>query len=184
MTLAWQWFRQYRFVQRAQLMIDRLHRHYDITMMAVHRSGLDHMVVVALAQSDANFQLSARIGSLFPALISATGRCVAAFAERPIRDIERRFAGLRWDDPPSFAEWQAEVALTRGHGYAVDADRYIAGVTVVAAPAWDGAGAPRHALTAIGFSSALRERGVEHIGSALTDGARALPVRPGAEARA
>ena len=37
-------------------------------------------VTVATARAGGNFQLSAEVGSRFPALISATGRCIAAYA--------------------------------------------------------------------------------------------------------
>ena len=45
----------------------------------------DHMVVVALSRSQIPFRLHVDVGSRFPALISATGRCVAAFSGQPLK---------------------------------------------------------------------------------------------------
>src|SRR3546814_9168319 len=84
-----------------------------LTLLGVQIVGLDHIVVVATSQAGPNFQLSAQIGSRFPALISATGRCIAAFGDHADAEIESRFRTLRWDEPPSFAQWQADRKSTR-----------------------------------------------------------------------
>src|SRR5262245_34818852 len=63
--------------------LDELSRRYGVTAIGVELPDLDHMVVVALARSQAPVRLHVDIGSRFPALISATGRCLAAFSEHP-----------------------------------------------------------------------------------------------------
>ena len=136
LTLARHWLRRSQFTDLAQPVLDRVSQAFDVTMLGTHIVGLEHMIVVAVSQSGNNFQLSAQIGSRFPALISATGRCIAAFGDHPEAELQERFAALRWDDPPTFAEWQAQVRQTREQGFAVDAGNYISGVTVVAAPVW------------------------------------------------
>ena len=80
-------------------------------------------------------------------------------ANRPLRlgtcELERRFRTLRWDNPPSFARWRAEITATRNAGYGVDEGRYIAGVTVIAAPVIP-RGRVSHALVVVGvLSSAI-----------------------------
>ena len=50
-----------------------------VTAIGVQVVGLDHIVVVAMSASDHAVRLHVDIGSRFPALISATGRCIAAF---------------------------------------------------------------------------------------------------------
>jgi DNA-binding IclR family transcriptional regulator len=74
------------------------------------------------------------LGSRFPALISATGRCVVAFCGAPWSNIRKRFAALRWDVRPIFAAWREEVKAARANGYAIDKGQYIRGVSIVAAP--------------------------------------------------
>src|SRR5204863_9698497 len=108
------------------------------------------------------------------ALISATGRLIAAYGGHSDAAIRKRFDALRWDEPPSFEAWGTEVAETRKRGWAIDDGNYIAGVTVLAAPVWKAPGTPGHALVAVGLTSAVKRVGAEHLAAALSDGARAL----------
>ena len=174
LTLARQWLRRSRFADLAQPLLDRMSQSFDVTMLGVQVVGDDHMVVVALAQSGHNFQLSTQIGSRFPVLISATGRCIAAFGDYSRAEFERRFVKLRWDDPPAFETWLAEVEETRLRGFALDQGNYIAGVTVVAAPVWSAPGAPTHALVATGLGKAMERSGLSDLCDTLVSSARAL----------
>jgi DNA-binding IclR family transcriptional regulator len=183
LTLARGWLRRDRFADLAQPALDRLAAQFDVTMLGVQIVGLDHIVVIAASQAGRNFQLSAQVGSRFPALISATGRCIAAFGDYPIAQIEARFHTLRWDDPPSFGEWQAQVAETGARGFAVDEGHYITGVTVLAAPVWKSRGpaAPSHALVAIGLASSLRRAGQAELQTGLLAAGRNLTQQLGGD---
>jgi DNA-binding IclR family transcriptional regulator len=174
LTLARHWLRRNRFNDLAQPVLDRLSETFDVTMLGVHIVGLDHIVVVATSQSGPNLQLSAQIGSRFPALISATGRCIAAFGEHSAVELESRFRTLRWDKPPTFAEWKAQVSRTRVQGFAVDESNYISGVTVVAAPVWKTRAKLSHAVVAIGIGSALKRAGLPALQEALLATAKNL----------
>src|SRR5262249_28579311 len=116
LTLARQWLRRNQFNDLAQPMLDRLAQAHGVTLLGVQLVGLDHMVVVATARAGSSFQLSAEVGSRFPALISATGRCVAAFGDYSDAQLETRFRKLRWDEPPSFDDWLEQVRETRTRG--------------------------------------------------------------------
>ncbi len=180
LTLARGWLRRDRFADLVQPVLERLALVHDVTMLGVQIASKDHMIVVATAQGGANFQLSAQVGSRFPALISATGRCLAAYSQMPLDKLEARFAQLRWDTPPSFADWQAQVAQTRQQGFAVDEGNYIAGVTVVAAPIWRGAATePSHALVATGLSHAVSRSGLAELSTGLLAAARSLSEQLG-----
>lgn len=181
LTLARQWLRRNQFTDLAQPIIDRTARAHGVTMLGVQIVGLDHIIVVAMAQGDGNFQFSTQLGSRFPALISATGRCIAAFGDYREAELEKRFSALRWDDPPSFDEWMAQVVKARVQGFAVDEGNYIAGATVVAAPVWKASGKPSHALVAIGIGSDLKRGGLDPLVDDLVSGARALSRQLGAE---
>ena len=174
LTLARHWLRRNQFTDLAQPVLDRISQKFDVTMLGVHIVGLDHMIVVATSQAGNNFQLSAQIGSRFPSLISATGRCIAAFGDYPEEELAERFETLRWDDPPTFEEWKKQVEQTRTQGFAVDAGHYISGVTVVAAPVWKSSGGPSHALVAIGIGSALQRSGLPELQDAMLNSAKAL----------
>lgn len=180
LTLARQWLRRDRFTDHAQPVLDRLAQSFGLTMLGVQIFGLDQIVVVALSQSSQNFQLSTQIGSRFPALISATGRVIAAFGDYPEAELRTRFERLRWDDPPGFDSWQAQVAEARRRGYAIDTGDYITGVTVVSAPVWKGHGRPSHALVAIGIGSTLRGERLPELEGALVAAAASLSEKLGA----
>ncbi|MET0239537.1 MAG: IclR family transcriptional regulator [Sphingobium sp.] len=182
LTLARQWLRRNQFSDLAQPMLDRLGQSFDATMLGVQIVGLDHMIVVALSQSGQNFQLRTQIGSRFPALISATGRCIAAFGDYEDAELEARFKVLRWDEAPSFEEWKAQVREARRQGFAVDAGNYISGVTVVAAPVWKTRGRPSHALVALGIGGALKRAGLPELEQDLLGAARTLTQQMGGEA--
>ncbi len=180
LTLARQWLRRNQFPDLAQPVLDRLAQQFGVTMLGVQILGLDHIVTVAAAQAG-GFQLSVQVGSRFPALISATGRCIAAFGNYDESDLEARFHKLRWEEPPSFAEWKGQVAETRAQGFGIDEGHYISGVTVLAAPVWKGRGRPSHALVAIGIGSALKRGGLEELQQALLASGRALTDQLGGD---
>jgi DNA-binding IclR family transcriptional regulator len=181
LTLARHWLRRNRFNDLAQPVLDRIGHAFDVTMLGVHIVGLEHIVVVAVSQSGQNFQLSTQIGSRFPALISATGRCIAAFGDYSEAELEARFNTLRWDEPPTFDEWKAQVRQTRSQGFAVDAGNYISGVTVVAAPVWKTRMKLGHALVAIGIGSALRRSRLPGLQAELLSAAQTLSTQLGGE---
>jgi DNA-binding IclR family transcriptional regulator len=167
LTLARHWLRRNRFNDLAQPALDRIGEVFDVTMLGVHVVGLEHIIVVAVSQSGHSLRLSTQIGSRFPALISATGRCIAAFGDHSEADLEARFRALRWDDPPTLEEWKAQVSRTRAQGVAVDAGNYISGVTVVAVPVFRARAKLSHALVAIGIGAALRRNGLPALKDAL-----------------
>jgi DNA-binding IclR family transcriptional regulator len=174
LTLARHWLRRNRFTDLAQPVLDRIAQSFDVTVLGVHIVGIDHIIVVAVSQSGQNFQLSTQIGSRFPALISATGRCIAAFGDHSEGELEARFKTLRWDEPPTLDEWKAQVSQTRARGFAVDAGNYISGVTVIAAPVWKTRANLSHALVAIGIGGALKRAGLPVLQDALLSAARTL----------
>lgn len=174
LTLARQWLRRNQFTDIAQPVLDRISQEFDVTMLGVNMVGLDHIIVVAVSQSSASFQLSAQIGTRFPALISATGRCIAAFGDYDPQELKERFLMLRWDEPPSFEDWLAQVEEARQQGFAVDHGNYISGVTVIAAPVWKARGQLSHALVAIGIGSAVKRNGLPSLQKELLAAAQAM----------
>jgi DNA-binding IclR family transcriptional regulator len=174
LTLARHWLRRNRFADLSQPTLDRISQAFGVTMMGVHIVGLDHIVVVSASQSHNAFQFSAQIGSRFPALISATGRCVAAFGGHSEAELTDRFHSLRWDNPPTLEDWEHQVRETRLQGLAVDEGHYISGVTVIAAPVWSPRGKLSHALVALGIGSALQRNGMGALKDALRSASQTL----------
>ncbi len=177
LTLARQWLQRDQFTDLAQPVLDRLSREHEVTMLAVKCVGAEHIVVVGASRAGNTLQVSAQVGGRFPALISATGRCVAAYRNFDEAELRTRFDTLRWDNPPSFEDWYREVQETRSQGFAVDAGNYISGVTVVAAPVWLAPGKFSHALVALGLGSALQRRGLDGLSAGLVSAAEGLSQR-------
>lgn len=162
------------FARAVQPELDRLAARFGVTAIGVEVFGLRHMVVVAIAHAALGVRLHVDIGSRFPALISATGRCLAAFGGHPWDEIEERFRRLRWHDAPSFDDWRAEVETVRRTGYSLDEGRYIEGVTILGVPVTDEAGRMPHALVAIGITEQIRRLGPETLAAALREPAAQL----------
>src|SRR3954462_1518050 len=107
------------FPSRAQPHLDDLSRRYAVTAIGIELPNLQHMIVVALSRTQAPVRLHVDVGSRFPTLISATGRCVAAFGDHPPAELEERFRALRWDNAPSWTAWRKEVETVRRQGYSI-----------------------------------------------------------------
>jgi DNA-binding IclR family transcriptional regulator len=147
--------------------LSTLSKEFGVTGIATQISEPGQMVVVALSQSSLPFRLQVDLGSRFPLLISATGRCYAAFNDVAENDLKAKFSKLAWDHPPSFEEWKNEVVEVRSKGYAVDQGAYISGVTVVAVPVFGPDGKMLRSLVAIGISERLKNAEIPKLANAL-----------------
>ena len=134
---------------QAQPYLDEIVRQYMVAAFAVSISGPEHYIVTAKANSPHAIRLQVDLGSRFPALVSATGRCVAAYTTMPPRVMKAQFERLRWHRAPAYEEWQAQVATVRAQGYAVDDGNYINGIYITASPILGPEGEFRHALVAL-----------------------------------
>jgi DNA-binding IclR family transcriptional regulator len=172
-ALARSVLRQHTFAMAVQPNLQELAQRYGATALGVEASGLDHMIVVALARSDSPLRVHVDIGSRFPALISATGRCIAAFGPYKPAELEARFAALRWDSPPTLPAWREQIHAARHAGFAVDDGQYIRGVSIVASPVAMPNG-PINTLVVIGVSEQMRRAGLSTIGEDLFIRARNL----------
>ena len=167
LTLARSALRQDGFARLAQAEIDALAARLPVTAIGLRVIGLQHMIVVGMSRADTAFRLQVDVGSRFPALISATGRCLAAFGRHEAREIERGFKSLRWDAAPSYEAWLGEVAETKRAGFGIDKGNYIRGVTIVAAPVVGIQGWMAHALVTVGLTEQLPAGGAKAIGAEL-----------------
>jgi DNA-binding IclR family transcriptional regulator len=161
LTLARQWRRRNRFSVQVQPHLDRLGQTFHVTGVGLHVVDFNDVIVVAISQAASTIQLSTQIGSRFPAIASAAGRCVAAFGGVPLDELEPRFRAIPWEDPPTFDQWKAQVRETQMRGYSVDDGAFTVGLTVYGAPVWESPGKMRHAILAIGLSSALQRTDTE-----------------------
>ncbi|MDA1098105.1 MAG: helix-turn-helix domain-containing protein [Proteobacteria bacterium] len=143
------------FVPAVQGHLEAIAAAYDVTAVAVELDGHDHMVVAGLARSKLDLSIHVNIGSHFPALISATGRCVAAQNNWSRAELARRFKKLRWQNAPIFETWLSEIAAARRDGFAIDDGNYIRGIIILAASVAQPPGAPSRAVVAVGLGAQL-----------------------------
>jgi DNA-binding IclR family transcriptional regulator len=162
------------FPALAQPVLDRLSAAWNITTIGVEVSGHDDLVVVALSRPDAPFRLHVDVGSRFPALTSATGRLVAAYAGLPDKEIERRFKAAKWEQPPDLQAWRQDVEAVRRKGYSIDRGNFMSGIAVIAVPVFDGQQRMTHAVVAVGMAEQLSAARSQALAKDLLAEAQAL----------
>jgi DNA-binding IclR family transcriptional regulator len=162
------------FPERVRPRLDDLARRHEVTAVATEAPNLDHMVVVAIANAPGPVRVQVDVGVRFPALITAVGRCVAAFADAPWPEIEAGFRKLRWDNAPPYETWVKEVEATRRQGFNIDRKSYIPGLTLVAAPVLGARGVITHTIACVALTSQLAREAELSLAHELRDTARAL----------
>jgi DNA-binding IclR family transcriptional regulator len=177
LTLAQYWYRQNRFGDLVQPHLDQISEAFDVTVVATEIFGLDHVTIIAISRSAGAFQFSAHIGTRFPALTSATGRCIAAFGGHPEAEIRARFKEIKPDAPLDYETWRAQVDAARERGYAVDDGNYISGMISVAAPVWNAQGTMSHAINVLARASAFEPARLAALEEAVLTAARQLSHR-------
>ena len=121
-------------VQVVKPHLDEISRRHRCTTVAVEPSEPDHYIVIATASENHGMSVRVTAGTRVPTMVSATGRCLAAYGNWSPAELKRKFVRLRWQNPPSFETWYQEVEETRRRGYGLDIGNYILGITIVAAP--------------------------------------------------
>jgi DNA-binding IclR family transcriptional regulator len=143
------------FANLVQPELDRLSARYGVTAIGLEIVGLEHMIVVALSRAMAPVRLHVDVGSRFPALISATGRCVAAFGQHAWDEVEKRFRALHWHNAPNYEAWRKDIESVRRKGYSIDRGNYISGVVIVAVPVPTTHRTISHSIAAVGLVDQL-----------------------------
>ena len=142
-----------------------LSREFYGTAIATQLVNDDQMVVVALSRAQQLFRLHGDLGSRFPALISATGRCHAAFNLTGLTatQLKQRFGKLKWSRQPIYSAWNQEIERVQKEGYAVDRGDYISGVTVIAVPFVDQRKRMTHSIVFVDISERVEAIGIMRI---------------------
>jgi len=173
LTLAGSAVRRNSFIKSVQPGLDRLSDKFGLTMLAAKIMGLDHAIVVAISLSSLPVRLHTELGSRFPALISGTGRCLAAFGDFRKAELSKRFSRLNWAKPISFNQWWEQVEQTKLSGYGVDEGNFLAGVTVIAVPVFE-AGCMTHSIVAVGLHEQIADMGIARIAKEIQQVAEEL----------
>ncbi|MBC9177289.1 IclR family transcriptional regulator [Pseudoroseomonas ludipueritiae] len=170
------------FARLARPHLDAIATSFNVTVTAWQRTGDDRMVLVERADNDAATRVHMNLGQRLPLLIGAFGRCMAVYDPRPEAELREAFSTLRWQDPPSFEAWLQEVQAAQRMGYAIDADRYVRGVTTVASPVLEAEKRPVMAISAVGFSAQFTPVSLTGLAAAVKECADALSLAIAGEA--
>lgn len=114
--------------------LEQLADAFDITVGMWRRRRHDQMMLIGFVESIANTRIHLTIGQRVPDAAGASGRCAMANSDLEPAEILRRRATVTWADPPDPDSYLAEVYATRLRGWAIDDQRYMKGVTTLAAP--------------------------------------------------
>ncbi len=145
-------FERDQFIKFLRPRLERIASSHRVTVTLWHRVGDERVVLVDRVDAAAAVRVHMSIGQRLPLFVGALGRCFAAFEGMPRDKVRRQFDMLRWESPPDFEDYWQDIQNTRECGYAVDRDNFVRGITIIAAPLLNDAGAPTMAISAIGFS--------------------------------
>jgi DNA-binding IclR family transcriptional regulator len=159
------------FTRAVQPALERLANEYPVTAMALEVDRQERMIVVAIARSDSAISLHVDIGSRFSGLVSATGRCFAAQLNLDKETLRARFNALRWEKPPRFEDWYADVERARLDKTATDHGNFVRGLTVVATALPLSSDGILRGISAVGFEHQLTERSLRSLRTALIEAA-------------
>ncbi len=100
--------------------LERISTTFGVTALLWQDAGQNRFVLVDKSESNRAIRVQITIGQRFPALIGAFGRCVAAQRGLARDELRKMFAGLRWQNPPSFEDYLKQVEEARQNGYSID----------------------------------------------------------------
>jgi len=170
------------FVQLVRTHLEELSKSQNCAFAAVEESGPDHYIVVAVADQNAGLSVRLSPGTRFPALVSATGQCFAAFSNFTTAQLKERFVKLRWDNPPTFAAWLKQVQRARALGYGVDVGNYILGISIVAVPVFNDSGTILGCVAAVGLREQFVDARLESLIESMREVARRINSELGQDA--
>jgi DNA-binding IclR family transcriptional regulator len=139
-------------------------------------SNRERLMLVHLAESEAATRIHLSIGQRLPLAAGAMGRCVAATQDFAGKELARRFAAVRWAQPPKLDVYRAQIEAARRHGYSIDVDQLLCGLSSVAAAIVDRAGSVRFCLSMTMFSGRHSTEKIRRIGEAVRECADAISM--------
>ncbi len=149
--------------------LERLALNYETLVLLWRVTDDNHLVLIDRAHSQAAIRVEIGIGYRLPLFAGAIGRCAAAAMRLPEAELRRRFAGLRWQVPPTFAAYQAEVAQASERGWALDDGQLYRGLTTVAAIITDGQGRPRFGASGVSIAGQQAPDRLARLGDDLSN---------------
>jgi DNA-binding IclR family transcriptional regulator len=149
--------------------LERLALNHDMLIVLWRVTEDGHIVLIDRAHSHTAVRVEMQMGLRLPMLVGAIGRCTAAALNLPLAELRRRFATLRWQSPPGFDAYLADVEKAREQGWSIDIGNLYRGLITVAALVTDQNGLPRFGVSGITISGQHAPETLERLGRDLQD---------------
>lgn len=147
--------------------LERLALNYDMLIVLWRVTDDSHIALVDRAHSLTAVRVEMRVGLRLPTLVGAVGRCFAAVSDLPETELRRRFGALRWQSPPSFEAYLADVALAGKQGWARDDGNLYRGLITAAALVTDQTSRPRFGISGITIAGQHSSETIDRLGAEL-----------------
>lgn len=123
--------------------------HMTVTIWSLH--GGDRIMLTFVTENSADLQIQMRVGQRLPLYASAVGRNIAYHTKISKAALRREFNKLRWDVPPTFDEYWADVQAVVNRGWTIDDGNFSRAVTSYSVPIFDDIGHVHHSLVVTMF---------------------------------
>jgi DNA-binding IclR family transcriptional regulator len=164
-------------VAAARPIMSKLAVKFDAAVALWRPTGRDRVTLVHLAEGEAGTRIHMMVGQRQPIGGGAIGRALMAAAAVPGERLVEVFGAVRWQRPLNFDQYAAQIQDVRKHGYALDIDQFLRGITTAAA-AIPGNGDAVYGLSASMFSGRHDKAALRNVGEAVAAAARAVAVQP------
>lgn len=137
----------------------------------------DEVVVLEIIKGRAALKYDLPIGSRGPAHSTALGKAILAFSAKQDQEAFFESVHLTRITPNTLStrrELAEEFETVRRRGYALDCEEWMVGISCVAVPLLDYAGAPRYALSLSGPTQRMTPEKIDRILEVLPSAARKL----------
>lgn len=155
----------------------------DQTQETINLSVLDGKQVLYVMKIDSPHMLksSASIGSRSPVYCNASGKVILAYLpeDRKRALLPEEFSLFTPNTTRNVTELDAELAMVRTNGYAVDNEEWSLNTKALAAPIWNYDRKIISALTIAGPTVRMTSQRIEELAQILTKEAAALSVKMG-----
>lgn len=129
----------------------------------------DRLVLIEVMESPIPMRVHLAKGQRVPIYVGAMGRCVAAVEQKPKESIPRLISRLRWQIMPTADTFWDGICHVRKHGWALDQNNFIRGLTTVAVPVRATEKSVRYCISAIGFTAQHDAATLAVLGERLAD---------------
>lgn len=129
----------------------------------------DRQLLLEVFDSPSATRVHLGLGQRIPLYAGATGRCVAATQRKSRRAMAQIVSALRWQLRPTLDDYEASIWHVQEHGWSLDRNNHIRGLTSVSAPIRADERTVRYSITATGFSGQNDDEELAQIGKAFAD---------------